>query len=416
MKRLRHTESNMRGPLAYADVPAQDKTLTFGAHTSSAGPTPENQEPIVPNTPRYENSDSQNIESNAVNFYSDPDYESDDSKITEINKDTGTFRAEPEYATVDKRKDIDDVNSYPEIGYENPDYIKKEGDVGDSHPVDNSYAVVNKKKKKEKPVPSEYDYATVDIKQNESDEANSYPETGYENLDFKMKEVDGRRSKKKKKEKSVPSEYDYATVDIKQKESDEANSYPEIGYETPDFNKKAVDGKKSKKKKKEKSVPLDYDRATVDIKQKERKSHPVDNSYATVDKKKKKEKPAPSECDYATVDIKQKKADKANSNPKLGYEKLDVKKTDVDSGNSYLDTTYESIDETNERDRQSKKINATTTRRNFGNDNGNEARSDDIYSTPYSDVPDPQDDLDQSSPEIKHIQVNGDTYALPNKK
>ena len=132
-------------------------------------------------------------------------------------------------------------------------------------------------------------------------------------------------------------------------------------------------------------------------------------------KKKKKVKPVPSEYDYATVEPK--KADEANSNPVLGYKKSDAKNKDIDSGNSFQDTTYESIDETNERDRKSKKINATTiyTPPDFGNKAVNEAKSDDIYSTPYSDVSNAQEDLQQSLPKIKHIQVNGDTYALPNK-
>ena len=298
MKRLRHTESNMRGPLAYDDEePGKDTTLTFGGRSNPGGPSDRQKKTVTPK-PSYDNTELENDESNKVNFYSDPDYEQEEEKINKANDATRTFQPQPEYAKVDKRKDANGPKSYPDNSYDTPDYKKKDTDGENAFPVD-------------------HNYESVDVK-------------------------------KKNEDKFQSSDYDYAAVDIKGKEVDDSNTYTDPSYDMPVYKKNEVDSKAS-----------------------------VDDNYESVD-----------------------------VNTKKGNEE-----------NFYQDCSYESIDEAKDRDRKSRKINATTTKPDSEYENAdvsgqeiNRAKSDAIYTKPN------KDNARHLSLDAKHIEVNGDTYALPNKK
>ena len=120
-KKFRHTDSNLRGPIAYIDQPEKDTSQTFGAHsnTTNADITmnkhkvsfkKNNNDATVDANKKgvskldgrsHKASNQDGDEFQGVDFYADPAYESDDtlaSKATETTcksqRDSSSFKAE----------------------------------------------------------------------------------------------------------------------------------------------------------------------------------------------------------------------------------------------------------------------------------------------------------------------------------
>ncbi|CAB3995087.1 Hypothetical predicted protein [Paramuricea clavata] len=321
---FRHTESSLRGPNAYVDLPESDTTETFGAHTNLACPTPEKQSVIVEAHPSHGTVDLQKGKINEVNFYSNPDYEPEDmAKMDEVN--ASTFISDPDYATVDiKRKKVDDKNSYPEPGYETPDIKRKDVDAKNSYSdrgvnratskSNPDYATVDNKRKKVDGNNSYADpgYATPDVKRKDVDAKNSYSDPGYESADMKMKGVNVATSK------SFP---DYATVDIKRKDVGGKNAYAESAYESAHLKSKDVDGATSSTNNNYETIA---EALNSTVKNKDATTYQQKLGYETPDMKRGNVNAASSDSTYSTIDRDSTKVDE-----NAGYSPANIKRIEV---------------------------------------------------------------------------------------